>query len=113
MKQSAFILTVIVGFFMFEPGFADRQPDRCSNDQCRLQNVCATKKRCENKRSKPSCTSNGCNPFMACWCGNFFTIERPFVSSAPIAELTSKFVIRDEKKTFSVALECWHPPEMI
>src|SRR5215470_17654700 len=103
MKQSAFILAILVGFFMFQPGFAGRQPEKCSRDQCRMQNVCTAKKHCENKPSKPDCSSNGCNPFMSCWCGNFFTIEKPFSSSVPMTQLTSEFLIRDEKETFAVA----------
>jgi len=113
MKRSASILAVIVGFFMFQPGFAGRQPDKCSSDQCQMQKVCTGKKHCENKRSKDGCTSKGCNPFMACWCGNFFMIERAFASSIPITKVASEFVTRDEKKIPGVAFECWHPPEMI
>ena len=113
MKRRAFILAVIAGFFMFQPGFANRQPGKCSDDQCRVETACASKKQCHNKRSKDGCTSNGCNPFMACWCGNFFVIERPFSSSIPISQCASEFVIRDEKKTFEIASKCWHPPEMI
>src|SRR5262249_44870597 len=113
MKSRAFILAIIAGFFIFQPGFAMRQPDKCSGGQCAMQNVCAAKKHCENKQSKPGCTSNGCNPFMACWCGNFFMIEKLFSSPVPVTTLTSKFLIRDEKETFAVSLECWHPPEMI
>jgi hypothetical protein len=98
---------------MFQPGFASRQPDRCSEDQCRMQNACTGKKHCENKQSKEGCTSNGCNPFMACWCGNFFMTENAFSSCTPVAKFASEFMIRDEKKTIGVALECWHPPEMV
>jgi len=113
MKSRALILAIIAGFFMFQPGFAGNQPDKCSGGQCPVQNVCAAKKHCEKKRSKDGCTSNGCNPFMACWCGNFFMSEKPFSSSIPITKLASEFLIRDEKETFEVSLECWHPPEMI
>jgi hypothetical protein len=50
---------------------------------------------------------------MACWCGNFFMTEKSFSSSNLVAKQAPEFFIRDEKKTFGVALECWHPPEMI
>jgi hypothetical protein len=113
MKRNAFILAVITGFFMFQPAFTVPQPGKCSADKCSMEQVCASKKRCEKKRTKEDCNSNGCNPFMACWCGNFFVIERPLVSSITAMNLNSEFVIRDEKNVTGVTFECWHPPEMI
>jgi hypothetical protein len=113
MKGIAFILAVVAGFFMFQPGFAVPQRNACSSTRCEMQSMCGSKKHCKNKRSKDGCASNGCNPFMACWCGNFFMIEKPFSSTVPITELGFDFLTRDDKKTFGVAFECWHPPEMV
>lgn len=98
---------------MFQPAFTARQPGKCSNDECCMQKSCITKKDCEKKQPKKDCNSNGCNPFMACWCGNFFVIERPFASGVPMADISADFVNRDEENTAGVAFECWHPPEMI
>jgi hypothetical protein len=113
MRRNAFLLAIITGFFMFQPGFAAPQLEKCAAGKCSMQQACAVKKRCQKNRPKEDCNSNGCNPFMACWCGNFFVIERPFVSCRTAVNLNSEFVITDEKKITGVTFECWHPPEMI
>lgn len=113
MRSNAFILAVVAGFFMCQPAFSARQPGRCLNDECSMQQTCMAKKHCEKKPSKNNCNSNGCNPFMACWCGNFFLIERPFASSGLINSIDLEFAITEEEDIPGVTFECWHPPEML
>lgn len=112
MQGKAFILAIIAGFFMFQPGFIARQPGKCGGDHSCMQQTCTANEHCKKKQSKENRNSNGCNPFMACWCGNFFVVERPFGSSAPITGIDRDFVSRDEKDETGIASECWHPPEM-
>lgn len=109
MKTAAYIFSFIYSFLLLQPLFSSEKRNAdlayCSKDKC-------PKKEKEESGKKDKCEDKGCNPFMACACGNFFLIQKQSVDFIVLKLTTQKIILLNDNRIVTNLSDCWHPPEV-
>ncbi len=115
MKQAAYILTILMLFFMAQPLLV--------NCQAQLQRVskmtgCCGGKSCHKKEVQDKKTpvkdcdrTNACNPFAGCSQCQYIPTSKFTYPLHPINAVSEKMAISSENIQTGYSNDCWHPPK--
>jgi hypothetical protein len=110
MKFAAYICFFIFGVLTVQPAFNSPQVNMpktgcCKKDRC-------DKTANEQKKQKDNCENRNCNPLMACVYGNFFLLEKQFISFDLPQTGSEKKITGNDNRVVRNSSDCWHPPRV-
>jgi hypothetical protein len=109
VKIIAFIFLLPLAFLIFQPAFqsstGELKKQDCSGMHCH--------KKDQSGKKKGDCSTNGCNPFMACAYGNFYILNKQAIDHIIQVKETGLIPVINDNRLASALSECWHPPELV
>ena len=104
MKSGAFICLFIFSLLTVEPlySYYQAEEDMCCMEECSKES---------SEEGEEDCENTGCNPFMSCIYGNFFLVEKPYLSVTWFIVPGKKIATVNDNRIVGNLSDCWHPPE--
>jgi hypothetical protein len=109
MKAAAYTFLFILVFFTMQPFFSIVS-DKSESSQCASKATCCKKAK-KVPVEKDGCEKKGCNPFMGCVYGNFYTFVSSFLHLSPLIVPKQKRETFNDNRVVSNSSDCWHPPK--
>ena len=120
MKAGAFILIIITGILLIQPGFQNFRVNAAIPDcmKAKKEKSSCCKSKCEKpepdeEEKDDNCGADRCNPFMGCTYGNFYTHNYWTILIEGLFIPKQRLTVRNDNRISGALNECWHPPEII
>lgn len=116
MKQAAYILTILMLFFMAQPFLVNCQAQVKPVSKitgCCGGNSCHKKSKDEKAPVKDCDRTNACNPFAGCSQCQYIPTSKFTYPLRTVNSISEKIAISSENIQAGYSNDCWHPPKFI